>query len=400
MNILYWLRQYPKISESFVLNEIHELERRGHNVAIFALDNPGETVVHNEVTSLDLPVHYANLPPHIDFSALLNRAILDDKIRKEAYHFTRPVYQLGSLYLASQCINFLEKEDFDVDIIHSHFATVDKFGAQYTAAYFDVPHTITAHAFEIFSDPDWSTLNTLFSKCDRIIVPSQYNKSYLEQNSTTDRPIDVVPATTRVKKFEPTDRENPNRLLSVGRLVEKKGFRYAIEAVAELQTDFPDIEYHIIGSGELKADLQELVAKRGLEEHIQFFSNISDDQLIEEYDQAAVFVLPCVVAEDGDRDAMPVVLKEAMAMKTVCVSTTVSAVPELITDGHDGILVEPENSEALANAIRQLLSQPARRNEIGINARKTVKEKFNIQDCVGTLVKSFEVAKYEDSQKG
>lgn len=389
MNILYWLRQYPKLSESFVLNEIYELDRRGHDVAIFALDDPGETLKHSEVSDLDISVKYATLPPQIDLQAVLNTRVFNRHMIREAAHLTKPLYQLGCVYLANQCLDFIDAEGFDPDIIHSHFATVDKLGAQYAAAHEQCAHTITAHAFEIFANPDWPLLNVLFKKCDRIIVPSEYNKEYLQRHGKQTSPIDVVPATTRVDKFDPSDSENPYRLLTVGRLVEKKGIRYAIKAVAELRDEFPDIEYHIIGNGELKTDLQRMVSNKDVDDHVVFFENVSDEKLIDELNEAAVFILPSVIASDGDRDAMPVVLKEAMAMKTACVSTDISAIPELITDGHDGLLVPSNNATELADAVRRLLSDPDLRQRIGKNGRVTVEKKFDIQRCVDSLEDAF-----------
>jgi glycosyltransferase involved in cell wall biosynthesis len=105
--------------------------------------------------------------------------------------------------------------------------------------------------------------------------------------------------------------------------------------------------------------------------------------------EAAVFVLPCVIAEDGDRDAMPVVLKEAMASETACVSTTVSAIPELITDGHDGLLVSEKEPDKLAFAMQELLDNPEKREAIATSGRQKVQNKFDISRSVDLLTQVF-----------
>jgi glycosyltransferase involved in cell wall biosynthesis len=127
-----------------------------------------------------------------------------------------------------------------------------------------------------------------------------------------------------------------------------------------------------------------------IEDHVEFLGNVSDEQLKKELSEASVFVLPCVIAEDGDRDAMPVVLKEAMASETACVSTTVSAIPELITDGYDGLLVPEKEPDELASAIQELLENPERTKNIAENGRETVHDKFDISESVDTLTEVFE----------
>jgi glycosyltransferase involved in cell wall biosynthesis len=118
--------------------------------------------------------------------------------------------------------------------------------------------------------------------------------------------------------------------------------------------------------------------------------HVSDERLKKELSEASVFVLPCVIAEDGDRDAMPVVLKEAMASETACVSTTVSTIPQLITDGHDGLLVPEKELDGLASAIQELLDDRKKRKNIAENGRETVHTKFDISESVDTLTEVFE----------
>jgi glycosyltransferase involved in cell wall biosynthesis len=132
------------------------------------------------------------------------------------------------------------------------------------------------------------------------------------------------------------------------------------------------------------------VKQYGIEDHVEFLGHVPDERLKKELSEASVFILPCVIAEDGDRDAMPVVLKEAMASETACVSTTVSAIPELITNGLDGLLVPQKEPEELASAIQELLDNPEKRKKIAENGSETVYNRFDISDSVDTLTDVFE----------
>ena len=394
VNVLYYLKNYPKLSQSFVLNELAELDRRGHNVAVFARDDPEEAIQHNEYSEHEIPVRYADHPSAADLPDLFTPTIFNGRVLRRALYYTHPTDHARYLHLAQQCIEYVDALPWNPDLIHCHFAHPNKFPATYAAAYFDIPSTVTAHAYEIFRDPNMRLFNLLLARMSRVIVPSRYNRTYLRNQLGVAHPIDVIPATTQVSKFSPTDREVPTRILTIGRLVEKKGIVYAIEALARLNELYPESEYryHIIGTGERESELRQRAMELGVDDQVVFLGNVSDDRLERELDEAAVFVLPCVIAEDGDRDAMPVVLKEAMAMMTPCVSTTVSAVPELIEDGTDGLLVEPHDARGLAEAIGSLLTDEDERRRMGRRARKTVATKFDIETIGKGLVTSFEAA--------
>ncbi|ESP90037.1 glycosyltransferase family 4 protein [Candidatus Halobonum tyrrellensis] len=389
MNILYMVSRFPSLSESFVINEIYELEQRGHDVSVFAQERPDEEIAHDEVAEMDLTVHYAGRPSLRSFPELLSRRVLNPTILRQSAYVDDPLSHAAYLYFGKELMRAVEAEG-DVDLIHAHFAFPTRIAATYVANYFDIPCTLTAHAYEIFASPNMRRLRRLLSRLDHVVVPSEYNKRYLREDLEIETDVSVVPATIDVDKFQPSDDCVSGRLLTVARLVEKKGHEYAIDAVADLLDRGYDVEYHIVGTGEREAFLRERVRERGVEEAVEFLGHVSDDRLQRELHEAELFVLPCVITANGDRDITPVALREAMATRTACVSTTISAIPEVITDGHDGRLVDPNDAVALADALADLLDDPARRRTLAGNARETVETKFDIATAVDDLEAVFD----------
>jgi glycosyltransferase involved in cell wall biosynthesis len=392
MNVLYYLENFPKLSQSFVLNEISELERRGHHVAVFTLRDPDEAIQHSEHEDLDVPVRYARWPNITDAPDLLATKVLNSRVLRRSLYRAHPKHHARSLHFTQQCIEYVNELDWTPELVHCHFAHPNKLPATYATAYYGIPCTVTAHAYEIFRDPDRHMLRVLLDRTDRVVVPSEYNRSYLHERFGIGTPIDVVPATTRISKFEPTDGEVPNRLLTVARLVEKKGIVYAIEALARLRETHPNVTYHVVGNGAREDALQRRAAELGVGDRVTFLGNVSDERLHRELDEAAVFVLPSVVTADGDRDSSPVALKEAMAMATPCVSTTVAGIPEIIEHGSDGLLVEPRDSAALVDALATLFADGNSRQAMGRQARESVTAKFGIEAAVDGLEASFRAA--------
>ncbi|WP_283403311.1 glycosyltransferase family 4 protein [Halorubrum sp. DM2] len=389
MRILYTVNEFPKLSESFVINELYELKQRGHDIVVFSFTRPDEEVTHEEISGMDISVYYAKQPSLTSLPELFSKSVLNPKVLRHAAFFEGPLHHAYYLHFGKQIIEVINKEE-EIDLIHAHFAAPNRLACTYAAVYYEIPCTVTAHAYEIFSPPSLKRLQRVCSRFDHVIVPSEYNKRYLSEEIGVETDMTVVPATTSVDKFEPSDGCVSGRLLTVARLVEKKGYEYAIDAVTELIDRGYDVEYHIVGTGEREETLRSRVREHGIEDYVKFLGHVSDERLETELHEAELFVLPCVIASDGDRDVAPVALKEAMATQTACVSTSISAIPELITDGHDGILVEPNDSEALVDALSSLLDDQNRRKEIAANGRKTVESKFDISQAVDELVSVFQ----------
>ncbi|MBV0900407.1 glycosyltransferase [Haloarcula salina] len=388
MDILYVLERFPQISESFIVNELYELSRRGHNVYVFSFDESNEDIEHDELSKVQIPIEYGSTPSLSSYSELSLGKLSIHKFWKELIFIDHPVRHLNRLCYSKQILDYI-RDCGGVDVIHAHFATTSKLSAVYASRSYGIPCTVTAHATEIFADPNFRLLRQVLQSYDGILTPSKYNKSYLKDNCGEDLDIRVVPATTRVDKFKPSNEHVPGRVLTVARLVEKKGHKYAIEGISELLDRGYNLKYHIVGTGRLESDLRQQVNENCIEDHVEFLGHVTDSQLQQEFNEAELFILPCVIASNGDRDVAPVSLKEAMATQTACISTTVSAIPELITDEYDGLLVEPRHSDKLADSIAHLIDNPTYREEIAKNGRDTVRKQFDISTSVDAMVEYF-----------
>lgn len=392
MNIVYYLGSFPELSESFVLNEIYELEQNGHNVAVCALNNPDNGIIHEEFNELEISINYIRRPSVTDVTELFSTKALHPRILKNTFYRAPPKNHAANLFWAKKCIEFVDSLDWEPDLFHSHFVSRSKFGAQYAADYYQVPFTITAHAFGLYKEPVGVYTSNLLQRADRIITISKYNKDHIRDRFASDTPIDIVRAGIRPEKFTPTEETEPKRILTVSRFVEKKGLSYALEAVNIATEENPELEYHIIGSGDLKSDLVQKVEQLGIDEHVTFLDNVSDHRLVTELDEARCFLLPCVITESGDRDGIPVALMEAMAMKTPPVSTTVSGIPELIDHKENGLLTEPRNPEATSDAIVSLLEGDSEWTLYAKRAREKVTGRFNIEKEAEKLEATFNKA--------
>lgn len=379
MNILYYLWSFPKLSESFVLNEIYELENRGHNVAVFALDNPDEDIEHEEYEELDVAVHYADTPSYTDVIDLVSTKVIHPRVLQNAVFKASPKRHAAAFHRGKQCIEWIEEQNLNIDLVHGHFVSLGGFPARYVASYYDVPFTVTVHAADLYHNPNKEQLEHIFSKADQVVTISEYNKNYIESEITDTTPINVVHAGIRPEKFVPSYSTTGTRILTVSRFVEKKGLPYAIEAVSKVIDQFPDLEYHIVGSGEMEDDIRAQIEEYDLNDTVELLGNVTDERLIAEFDEASCFLLPCIVAESGDRDGIPVALMESMAMATPPISTDVSGISELIDHQHSGMVVEPKNIDGLVEAVSTILSDSEKQRRFGEAGREKVKQEFNVE---------------------
>ncbi len=391
MNILYVVDLFPKLSETFILNEVVELTNRGHSVQILALRNPQEKLTNEDVLKNNLlnKTSYLELPNSLKlkltyaFSKVFYNNILNSIRNNKGKTTYKDLIKLS--YFSTRYSN--------VDIVHAHFAAQAAITGMQIAKIINKPFTFTAHAYEIFKEKNYSRnrLIMLVENASKVITPSKFNKDYIvrETNCSEDK-IEIVRATICPEKFkikEPiTSEEDKIKIIAIGRLVEKKGFEYLIKAMKLIVQRNPNAFLNIIGEGELENDLRKQSYNLGLAKSVNFLGALSNEKCIDELSSSDIAVLPCVKARDGDLDVCPLTLQEAMAMEIPVISTTVGSVPELIEDGIEGILVPERDENALADAIIKLIDNPTLRRKLGQNGRMKIIKEFNIKTQVNRLV--------------
>lgn len=400
MKIGYILKIFPKISEKFVTNEILELIKMGHDVYIFSIYNPNEKIIYREKIMHDEILEYNLLnktyyPPHFQRSILelSGYSLLLLNSQNNIFH------DRLCIDVANYFAKIIEDNDIKLDIIHAHFATEPTFVASKLSKMYNIPFTFMAHAFDIFINPNIKTLKEKVEYASAIMTPSYYNREYLCNLTGVDKNkifvIRACPNIDELKIFgkEKIDNDDDFKILSVSRLVEKKGIKYAILAIKELIKEYPEITYKIIGSGPLEKDLNMLIRSLEIENNVKIIENLDNNALINEYNKATIFVLPCTKAKNGDMDGIPVSLMESMYLRIPTISTRISGIPELIENDLDGLLVDDNNVKQLSEAIRTLLTNKELRLKIGNNARLKVENNFNIHKEAKKLIEIWNMIK-------
>lgn len=391
MNLLYVLNEFPKLSETFILNEISELTKRGIDIEILALRNPLEVTINEDVLENQLfdrtKYFWLPQPTELRFQYAFSPIFYNCMLKSLKYYY--PVSSVKHILRLSYYTPFYR----NIDLVHAHFAHNAAYTGMQISRVLNKPFTFTAHAFEIFGRQSYSKdrLKILTEGAEKIITPSVFNKRYIiNETGCTEDKIEIVRATINPGKFNEQKRlhndERRIKVVAIGRLVEKKGFEYLIKAMSKIVEKEPTTFLSIVGSGELENDLINLTRNLGLTKSVNFLGAQTNERVLYELSSSDLAVLPCVVAEDGDMDVCPLTLQEAMAMGIPVVSTTIGSIPELITDGEEGLLVAERNESALADAILKLVHDPALRENLGKKGREKILKEFNIKTQVDKLL--------------
>jgi colanic acid/amylovoran biosynthesis glycosyltransferase len=276
---------------------------------------------------------------------------------------------------------------FGVTTVHAHFAYRSADGAEVIGRALGVGHSVTAHARDIFV-PN-GDLEGRLHRARTVVTVCEYNRDWLVDHfgPTLANKIVVIPCSTDVEL--PPVRRLPTGLpviVAVGRLVPKKGFDILLEAVARL---YVPCRLVIVGDGPEREPLQQQASELGLNDVVQFTGALDHADTLAWLRSADLFCVPFRIGPDGDRDSMPVVVKEAMAAGVAVVSTNEVGVPEMVVDGETGLLVDPDDIPALAEALDRLLSDPRRRAAMGMAGRRLAEERFDLRMQARRLLEVF-----------
>jgi glycosyltransferase involved in cell wall biosynthesis len=391
--IAYILKMFPRFSETFILSEILELERSGLDVRIFSLKVPNDPLRHADVDRVQGDVTYV---PDQDWRAAgryawrhlqvaawspgryLNTAFRT--MRRRRWGAVKRFLQAG--YIAPE----LKREG--ITHVHAHFASSATSVSWYLNQLIGIEYSFTAHAKDIYIDSvAEDVLVRKLSNARFAVTVSDYNREYLS-SLAPGVPLARVYNGLDLSRFAPlstSPSSDEPLILAVGRLVEKKGFADLITACGVLRDDGVRFRCLIVGTGDQESKLRAQIQRLGLEEFVQLPGPMPREDLIDLYPQASVVIAPCVVGADGNRDGLPTVLIEAMALGVPVISTPVTGIPELVRHEETGLLIAEHAPHELASAVRRVLGQPEWARDLASAGRKLVEERFDLTRNVATL---------------
>lgn len=373
----YVLKMYPRLSETFVVNEIAAVEACGLPVEVFSLRAPVDGRFHASlsrvratVTWVQRPIKLADAWPLLrDASARLPglAGALEDLLDEEP----------------SDAVQAVEVADLavrrEVTHLHAHFGTLAATVARLASRLTGIPYSFTAHAKDVYvptERPD--VLRRNLAGAARVVTVSDYNVAHLEREHGLGSSVARIYNGLDLDEFPFAGSQGRlPRVVAVGRLVEKKGFSDLLEAMALLRAQGRPVPLDLVGSGPLEDDLRRQVARLGLTDLVRWYGPLTQDEVRAAVRRAAVLAAPCVVAADGNRDGLPTVVLEAMALGTPVVSTPVTGIPEAVRDGVTGLLVPQRSPAELAAALRRLLDDAELGDRLARRARALVEVQFD-----------------------
>lgn len=399
MAVAFILKGYPRLSETFIAQEIRALEGRGLDLRIVSLRRPTDRAVHPVHREIEAPVSY--LPEYLYREPLRVLRAWRSVRRGPRYRAARRAF-LADLRRDptpnrarrfGQALVLAHEMPADIAHLHAHFLHTPASVARYAAILAGLPWTCSAHAKDIWTTPEWEKREKL-SAMEWLVTCTAAGRDHLAALAPSPERVALVYHGIDLGRFPSATRETPRAgpamILSVGRAVEKKGFDDLLTALAALPASL-DWRFVHVGGGKMLPRLKRQAAQARLEARIEWRGALRQEEVLRLYRAADLFVLPSRVASDGDRDGLPNVLMEAQSQGLACLSTRVSGIPELIEDGATGVLVEPGDAGALARALETLLADPALRACYGEAGRRRVAERFSHAGGIDRLAAKFGV---------
>ena len=405
--VAFVLKGYPRLSETFIAQEILALEQRGLDIQIVSLRHPTDRArhpVHGQIRApvLYLPEYLRDAPRRVFAAwrqvrrlpnyAAARRAWLADLARDPTPNRIRRFGQ--AVVLAAELAP-------DIRHLHAHFLHTPASVARYAAVMSGRPWSVSAHAKDIWTIPTWEKRGKLGS-AQWAVTCTEAGRGHLAALAPSPGKVALSYHGLDLDRFGPPPRHatdgdgsddgsDPGRpvvVLSVGRAVEKKGYDDLLAALALLPPDLAWRFVHI-GGGALAKRLKRQAHLLGLDERIAWRGARPQPEVLAAYRTADLFVLAAKIGRDADRDGLPNVLMEAQSQRLACVATTLPGISELIEDGRTGVLVPPGDPPALAAALEALIRDPARRIRLGAAGEARVRREFDMRSGVAVLAALF-----------
>ena len=393
------LKGYPRLSETFIAQEILELERAGFEISIISLRHPTDKHTHPVHSEIKAPKHY--LPEYI-YQELFR--VWWAKINctfKIGFWKTLPVFfkdfirdpSANRIRRWGQAMVLAHEYAGNHDHIYAHFLHTPCSVARYAALISGKSFSISAHAKDIWTSPEWEMREKL-KDCDWLVTCTEGGADYLKSLAPAGRvhlvyhglDLSRFPAreSTPSKNNAKTNAKSVN-LVTVGRAVSKKGIDTLLNALAKLPDNL-HWQWTHIGGGPLKGELEALAVNLGIAERCNFKGALPQSEVLETYRKSDLFILPSRIDETGDRDGLPNVIVEAQSQSMAVISTNISGIPELVQSGKNGLLIQPDKIDDLAVAIETLCKDVKLRNQMGKAGEEKVRSHFSHKQTIGDII--------------
>jgi len=389
----YLLKKFPRLSETFVLNEILAQEQLGRSLHVFSRRPPDDEPRHVQLGRLEAEVEILQPAQTLDLRLLFDSPEADSVDHKrlgplvrEALEFEHPRMKR----LISEALHLgLRTKEVGVDHLHVHFATESAIVAMLLRGLGGPTYSLTAHAKDIYrSTVDPRLLSRIVEQSSFTVTVCDANVEYLREMLTPEASQNVRRLYNGIdlEAFAPRTGNPVNtEVLGVGRLVPKKGFDVLLRAVALLHRERLPCHLTLVGDGDERESLENLADLLGISDRVTFTGPLPQHEMRPLLDRATVFCLPCRIDTDGNRDALPTVLLEALAVGVPIVSTRVTGIPEILDGGRVGALVNSDDPPAVAEELRSVLEDPSRRAEAVARGLEHVRQNFDGRAAARTL---------------
>ena len=405
--VMYLVRSWPRLSQTFVVNEILEQERLGTQVELYSLSRSDERLVQPQVRSVRATVRHLDEPHrHRRLGAVRDHALVARRApiryaRTLAFAAGRPhlahgyatLTTLGCLAAAVRLAAAVHRGRVagePIDHLHAHFAHDPALVVLMTSRLTGLPYSITAHARDLYQIPVRS-LRARARGAEAVITCCAANVDYLRSvlPPALHPRLRLIHHGVQLDRFVPAPRaeaSRPVQILSVGRLVEKKGFPDLLGACARLRNGTPDsFRLRILGDGPLREELLRLRDRLGLDDVVELVGERDGDGVLRAYQEADVFALTPWTPDDGDRDGVPNVIVEAMACGLPVVTTDAGGITEAVRHGVNGLVAAPRDVPALARHLAELVADADRRRALGDAGRRAAEERFDVRTAARDL---------------
>ncbi|MCK4709514.1 MAG: glycosyltransferase family 4 protein [Gammaproteobacteria bacterium] len=399
LKVAILVRKFPNIVQTYVLNHILSLIKTGATILIIAERKQKHGEIHPRVMehklldkTLYLPAdlgNFFNLLGNIPFTNLNYLSKLRGIIFSNIWKDYGIKYGIKSFFRVRMLANQ------DIDIIHSH-SLFSSYDYLFLKDYFSIPLTTTFHGL-VPKDVEMletDKIKTVVNISDAFFVNTKFARQQLLDFDCPIDKIHIIPQGTNLEDFPFKSRsitkDQPVIILSVGRLSIEKGFHVAIKGFASIAARYPNINYHIIGSGPEDQHLQEQINDSKLGDRVKIFGSVSTEELLSHYASAHIFILPSIDFRDGSHtETQGVVLQEAQSSGIPVIASRTGGIPEVIKDGETGLLCDEENHAQLSRHIESLISNSDLYQTLQSQARKDVEDNYSTDAICQRLIKVY-----------